>query len=52
MPDKYERSDDSIEETLKKTHETMGLLEGLLEVLTSQINELQSETRQKGVSSS
>lgn len=50
MPDKYERDDDSVEETLKKTHETIGMLTTLLDVLGKQINDLEQEIipRRKG----
>lgn len=49
MP-KYERDNDSIEATLKETHETVGRLNALIEDLTSQIESLKQETspRQKG----
>lgn len=50
MP-KYERDNDSLEATLKETHETVGRLTTLLNNLTVQINILKQETgphQQKG----
>lgn len=50
MP-RYERDHDSLEETLKETHETVGRLQTLLNDLTARIDELKSETgprQQKG----
>lgn len=50
MP-KYERDHDSIESTLKETHETVGRLNALIEDLTSKVNDLRQETNpryQKG----
>jgi septal ring factor EnvC (AmiA/AmiB activator) len=48
MP-KYERDNDSIEATLKETHETVGRLNALIDDLTSQIKSLKAETGpQKG----
>lgn len=51
MPDKYQRDDDKIEQTLRQTHETVGMLTTLLDVLASHINDLETEIRphQKGV---
>ncbi len=45
MPDKYERDDDRLDQTLRETHETVGRLTALLAVLADQIHDLQSETR-------
>jgi hypothetical protein len=45
MADKYERDDDRIEQTLKLTHETVGKLTTLLDVLATQITDLESELR-------
>lgn len=44
MPEKYARDHDSIETTLKETHETVGRLNALIADLTSQINTLKAET--------
>lgn len=51
MPDKYERDHDSFEDTLRKTHETVGKLRTLLDDLASHINDLETEIkpRRKGV---
>lgn len=51
MPDKYERDDDRIEQTLRQTHETVGMLTTLLETLALQISDLETEIRprKKGV---
>ncbi|WP_280319831.1 hypothetical protein [Nocardia wallacei] len=52
MPDKYQRDDDKIEETLRLTHETVGMLTTLLETLANQISDLETEIRprKKGAS--
>jgi hypothetical protein len=51
MSDKYERDDDRIEQTLRETHETVGMLMTLLGDLTGHINDLETEIkpRRKGV---
>ncbi|WP_157227452.1 MULTISPECIES: hypothetical protein [Nocardia] len=46
MPDKYMRDNDSIENTLRQTHETVGRLRTLLDDLAHQINDLESEIKQ------
>lgn len=51
MP-RYERDHDSLEATLKETHETVGRLQALIDDLTSKIAELKTDTgpgHQKGV---
>lgn len=51
MPDKYVRDDDKIEQTLRQTHETVGMLTALLDVLANHINDLEAEIKphRKGV---
>lgn len=49
MP-KYERDHDSLDATLKETHETVGKLNALIKDLTDKVNALKRETGpQKGV---
>lgn len=52
MPEKYERDNDTIEATLRKTHETVGMLRALLNDLASHITDLETEIdpRRKGMS--
>jgi hypothetical protein len=52
MPDKYERDDDRIESTLRLTHETVGKLTALLDVLATQITDLETELRPRRKGSS
>lgn len=48
MP-KYERDHDSLDATLKETHETVGRLNALIADLTKKVNALRRETEpQKG----
>lgn len=48
MPDKYERTHDSLEATLRDTHETVGRLKALMDDLTLKIDELKGETGRRG----
>lgn len=43
MPEKYARDHDSLDATLKETHETVGRLNGLIEELASKIHDLKQE---------
>ena len=45
MPNKYERDDDRFEQTLRDTHETIGLLKTLLGVLGTQLTDLEEQVK-------